>query len=480
MVMILSPFPKLRFCDNNGNALVGGKLFTYIAGTIATKTASYVDSGGTPNTNPVILDSRGEANVWLDPAVSYKFALAPANDTDPPTNSFFVIDNIVPPVGSTVTLATVPQSLAGTSTTLAGTPKGTANAIQQGFTFGTNTGTANAIVVSPSITPIALADGMRAQWRSTLTNTGATTLNYGGLGTVDVKKWSLAGPVALGGGEIVVGNLNAATYVSAVAAWVLDSPNGASLWPTGTINGLTLSRSSATAFGVAAGLATSEQAGTQQDLTLTSAITKTLSAFVAGTGNGGLDTGAVAATTWYHVHLIRNDVSGSVDALYSLSPTAPTMPAGFTPRRRIGSILTNGASQIVAFSQLGDEFLWDAAVIDADATNPGTAAVTRLLTVPTGVKVLAMVSIGGYTGTNGFTIVASSLDVSDQAAQVTGTAGLVGFPSNAAVINGAQWDFSTHLIRTNTSGQIRTRLSASGAADHIGIVTRGWIDVRGK
>jgi hypothetical protein len=91
--MILSPFPKLMFLANNGRPLVGGQLFTYEAGT-NTKQATYSDAGGTPNTNPVVLDFRGEANVWLDPELTYKFVLAPSGDTDPPTNPIWSVDDI--------------------------------------------------------------------------------------------------------------------------------------------------------------------------------------------------------------------------------------------------------------------------------------------------------------------------------------------------------------------------------------------------
>lgn len=92
--MNLSPFPKLCFLGNNGRPLVGGLLFTYVAGT-STKIATYTDStGGTPNTNPVVLDFRGECNVWLDPTLSYKFILSPSGDTDPPTHPIWTVDNI--------------------------------------------------------------------------------------------------------------------------------------------------------------------------------------------------------------------------------------------------------------------------------------------------------------------------------------------------------------------------------------------------
>ena len=49
-------------------------MYTYAAGT-TTPLATYTDSTGvSANTNPIVLDSRGEANVWLSGAI-YKFAL---------------------------------------------------------------------------------------------------------------------------------------------------------------------------------------------------------------------------------------------------------------------------------------------------------------------------------------------------------------------------------------------------------------------
>ena len=77
----LSPLPKLQFFDANGNPLSGGKLYTYAAGT-TTPLATYTDSSGaTPNANPVILNSRGEASVWLG-ANNYKFKLSTSTDVE--------------------------------------------------------------------------------------------------------------------------------------------------------------------------------------------------------------------------------------------------------------------------------------------------------------------------------------------------------------------------------------------------------------
>lgn len=74
----------------------GAKLFTYVAGS-STKQATYADEGGiTPQSNPIILDSRGEPSqpIWLTEGESYKFVFSDATDTDPPTSPIRTIDNV--------------------------------------------------------------------------------------------------------------------------------------------------------------------------------------------------------------------------------------------------------------------------------------------------------------------------------------------------------------------------------------------------
>jgi hypothetical protein len=76
MTVQLSPTPVQKFFDNNGNPLANGQLFSYIAGT-STPQATWVDATQTTqNTNPVILNARGECNLWLDPTLVYKLTLA--------------------------------------------------------------------------------------------------------------------------------------------------------------------------------------------------------------------------------------------------------------------------------------------------------------------------------------------------------------------------------------------------------------------
>lgn len=78
---VLTPQPKMQFESAAGVPLSGGKVYTYVAGT-TTPQATFTDAAGaTPNPNPVILDSRGEAAIWLGSA-AYKFKLTDANDVE--------------------------------------------------------------------------------------------------------------------------------------------------------------------------------------------------------------------------------------------------------------------------------------------------------------------------------------------------------------------------------------------------------------
>lgn len=72
-LLSLLPEPIQSYEDSNGRPLNGGKLFTYAAGTTTPK-ATYQDAAGAiPNTNPIILNERGECTVYGSGA--YRFVL---------------------------------------------------------------------------------------------------------------------------------------------------------------------------------------------------------------------------------------------------------------------------------------------------------------------------------------------------------------------------------------------------------------------
>lgn len=91
---VVTPTPKSQFIDAAGIPLAGGFVYTYAAGT-TTPQATYTDStGATANSNPIVLDSRGEANIWLGSA-TYKFKLCDANNTE-----IWTVDNISAPTSA--------------------------------------------------------------------------------------------------------------------------------------------------------------------------------------------------------------------------------------------------------------------------------------------------------------------------------------------------------------------------------------------
>ena len=74
----LSPWLKPRFFITGTNRpLAGGLLYTYKAGT-TTNATTYSDDSGTPNTNPIVLNSDGECNLYLDDDVIYRIILKDA------------------------------------------------------------------------------------------------------------------------------------------------------------------------------------------------------------------------------------------------------------------------------------------------------------------------------------------------------------------------------------------------------------------
>lgn len=213
--MNLSPLPIQKFFGNDGRPLVGGKLFTYLSGT-STKVATYTDAGGlTQNTNPIVLDYRGECNLWIDPQQSYTFVLAPATDTDPPTAPIWTVNAI--------TAGPVSQDNAAT-----------------------DTGSVNAIALSiPQISsPVAFT---RIVFKVANTNTGPVTITING-GTA--KNLRYQNTAAFAGGEILSGGIYEAVYDGAqwqlqgpaVAYWRTDAEIAASVTPTdysypeGTVN----------------------------------------------------------------------------------------------------------------------------------------------------------------------------------------------------------------------------------------------------
>jgi hypothetical protein len=221
---------------------------------------------------------------------------------------------------------------------------------------------------------------------------------------------------------------------------------------------------------VAAGEATAESH--DEVMILGSAITKRIdAAWAVGNNQGGLNTGSVAANTWYEVHLIKRTDTGVVDVMFTTTANRSTLPTNYTKQRRIGWI-RRGASAILAFTQNEDEFLWTTPVSDFSG-NCVAAATTRTLTVPPSTLARFRAGCLGNAGVGAANAVAFS-QLSETDTAPTTANGFVSIGMGATVAVGA-----SHIeLWVNSSSQIRDRsITATGPMTYA-ISTYGWQDSR--
>lgn len=203
--------------------------------------------------------------------------------------------------------------------------------------------------------------------------------------------------------------------------------------------------------------------------------------WAAGAAAGMRNSGVAIANTTYHIYAVCKASGANPDYYAHTSTTVATVitalqaetgGSAYIYARRIGSIVRSGAT-IVAFVQNGDEFLWKVPAADALTANPGTAAITLALSVPTGVKFNALFTLEIHSSTVDLFALATSLDQTDTAPSSTVHDFFI---ENLTVQSGS----SRLNLRTNTSAQIRYRLSASDADATAVVTTHGWIDTRGR
>jgi hypothetical protein len=168
----LLPNGKQQIMKANGAPCVGCKLYFYIPNTTTPKDTWKDADQGTLNTNPVVLDSLGTAVIY----------------------------------GTGVYRQILQDS---TGVTLWDQLTSDPVSLNAGF-GGISTGSANAQAIT--VPNYSAEDGQIVSFIAGFSNTGPTTLNVSGYGPVNVFKDTAAGPQALGGGEIVVGNAIQALY----------------------------------------------------------------------------------------------------------------------------------------------------------------------------------------------------------------------------------------------------------------------------
>jgi len=189
----LSPPYKFRAVDNSGAALIGGLLYAYEAGT-STPIATYTDSSAfSSNTNPIVLNARGEADVWLIPNTGYKFIL-----NDKYGGLIWSVDNVYQN-----------QLL-----TLYG---------------GIDTGIGNNYIINFAGNFTALTDGIYIVWFPAHTNTGPAQIAVNGLGYVSIVNPDGSLLIA---NEIIANQPTTILYKA--GQWVLVSSGQAAAYQSGS------------------------------------------------------------------------------------------------------------------------------------------------------------------------------------------------------------------------------------------------------
>lgn len=241
--------------------------------------------------------------------------------------------------------------------------------------------------------------------------------------------------------------------------------------PLGYLSGFTLANdgvSPNTTLSVTSGTARSSD--NTVDISLTGTLRGILQAsgsWTAGDNQNKLDTGAKAINSWYHVFAIRKTSDGTGDILFSLSPTAPTMPSGYAGFRRISAIRTDASGNIIQFLNFGRNFTFKTPILDVDIAAAIVDA-AYVLSVPTGIEVKVKVGMfcsGGdaswsYRSPSANAIVPSHTDYRGGSLLVT-----TENPDRLAV--------DTEIV-TNASAQIHFRTALSSA---FRVVTYGWTEL---
>src|SRR5580765_1684845 len=207
------------------------------------------------------------------------------------------------------------------------------------------------------------------------------------------------------------------------------------------------------------------------DIVLSTSLTKQLDvAWVAGNNAGGRDTGAISDGTW-HVFVIRNPTTGVCDALFSLSLTTPTMPSGYTQKRRVGSLVraVGGFGGFIQFRQIGDYFQIYNPVGDiTDGQSTGGVQTYLVPSMPSGMKFLG--DFIGYCYSTGGICQVRLYDNDCNAGSYTWVT------SGANQTVGSQMQIWVNASRTLS---FAVPYNPSGVV-HFNLYTLGWFDTRGK
>jgi hypothetical protein len=223
------PYAKAQFFDSNGHPLAGGKVCSYQAGT-STPLATYADSIGTVNSNPVTLDGAGRANIWLGTS-GYKIVLQDSTGTAGVCNGniIWTVDNV------TVNLS----ALLALNNTWTGT-----NSFSGATTFNAGA-TFNAAITSAGPNTLNGGGSMAGTWTGSPTFSGTPNFSSGFSSTTGTFSGQITSTLATGtapfsvASTTVVPNLNVSQLLG--CTWAVPCPIGSTTPNSGAFTTLNAS-----------------------------------------------------------------------------------------------------------------------------------------------------------------------------------------------------------------------------------------------
>jgi len=124
-------------------------------------------------------------------------------------------------------------------------------------------------------------------------------------------------------------------------------------------------------------------------MTMITTVTTTLS--TSSVALNALDTGTVAASTFYAVYMVADVQNRNPTGfLISTSTTGPVLPQGYSCWLRIGWLLTDGSSHLLKFQQAGNGggrwYQWQTAI---NVLSAGTSATFAAVSLATAMPLIA-------------------------------------------------------------------------------------------
>lgn len=213
------------------------------------------------------------------------------------------------------------------------------------------------------------------------------------------------------------------------------------------------------------------------DIILETQITKRIDAdWAVGDNEGGFPSSlTLAPNTWYHVFVMTDGTT--VDAGFDSDIDAVNLLADstYTSYRRVGSVLTDGSSNIVPYYQYGDVFNFKSPELVVDLGSLPTTRTEYTVSSPLGVvcecKIRMILNSAGSVAVRLY----SPFD--DDFAVSTGISG-VSVP-NALDVGAGDVPVSETYVFSNDSSEVSFRASSTSVND-FRMELLSYIDTRGK